>query len=427
MVQRIHLKGQPVPVVAFYSVQGGVGKSTIARKFAELVTRAKSPGGQHPNVLLVDLDVEASGLTYRIMGGAVAGGGTVHEAIAAGNPNVARAHNVTAKVAIASAGVSRGGELYLLPAAPPGETRLFEVIKNTDTSQLLDLLQQTVERLVDTFAISCVVIDCAPGGMPYSAAAATIADVPVFIGRNESASYDQIHVQTMRFKELFPQFQPTSQKVVINAVALKDIYEQRARQHDIEDWIPLTSDVIHETEGSNDRNRESLRMLLFENYIIDLIRRFLVGRDHLIPTAHNVLSPQYHAMLRQLERVEEAPKLKRLRLLAKACIPAGLIAIVCGIVATLMGDAEFLGDLQTTVERIRLGLLVLGAAVIGLGIFSMRERVRVEKEAQKLTTMGAEGVFALIKNEQTHRNLLEEMRLLSETIPRPPRVAGNEA
>jgi cellulose biosynthesis protein BcsQ len=56
-------RGHRVPVVAFYSIQGGVGKSTLARKFAELLTVAPGREGSKPNVLLVDLDVGAQGLT----------------------------------------------------------------------------------------------------------------------------------------------------------------------------------------------------------------------------------------------------------------------------------------------------------------------------------------------------------------------------
>src|ERR1041384_6315314 len=106
MANEFYLKGQQVPVVAFYSIQGGVGKSTLARKFAELVTRATSPAGQNPNVLLIDLDVEASGLSFRITGSTTRGG-TIHEAIAARNANVATARDVSAHVDIAAANMPR--------------------------------------------------------------------------------------------------------------------------------------------------------------------------------------------------------------------------------------------------------------------------------------------------------------------------------
>ena len=75
-------RGQEVPVVAFYSVQGGVGKTTLARKFAELVTLAPGREGRRPNVLLIDLDVEAMGLTFRMAKGIRQTVRTVHDVFA---------------------------------------------------------------------------------------------------------------------------------------------------------------------------------------------------------------------------------------------------------------------------------------------------------------------------------------------------------
>src|SRR5436853_7247629 len=95
-------EGREVPVVAFYSVQGGVGKSTLARKFAELVTIAPGREGRKPNVLLVDLDVEAQGLSFRLAQGLRPNFRTIHEVIAERNIAVAQAITVTGAVSLAT-------------------------------------------------------------------------------------------------------------------------------------------------------------------------------------------------------------------------------------------------------------------------------------------------------------------------------------
>src|SRR5579871_6985652 len=95
--------GQQVPVIAFYSVQGGVGKTTLARKFAELVTIAEG-FGHKPNVLLIDLDVEAMGLTFRLTQGLFVNPRTVHEMLAQRNVTTAQAVNVSGAISLASGG-----------------------------------------------------------------------------------------------------------------------------------------------------------------------------------------------------------------------------------------------------------------------------------------------------------------------------------
>src|SRR5689334_5534970 len=118
-------QGQRVPVVAFYSVSGGVGKTTLARKFAELVTLAPGQGGHRPNVLLVDLDVDSRGLTFRVAQNLRGTFRTVHELMAAEDVTNAQAIDVTNEVSLSSvspqpaAPPQQRGHLYLMPAASP--------------------------------------------------------------------------------------------------------------------------------------------------------------------------------------------------------------------------------------------------------------------------------------------------------------------
>lgn len=409
----IRNQGQHVPVVAFYSIQGGVGKSTLARKFAELVTVAPGRDGRRPNVLLVDLDVEAAGLTFRLTQGFRLGCRTAHEVIAERNAAAAQAADVTNAATLAGGNPSRRGRLYLLPAAPPEAKRLFDTIAEVDRQELFVLLHDVSQALVQQYDVSCVVIDCAPGANPYSAAAAELADFPLLIGRNEDATYKQISALPERFREMYPSFQPARQLVIINAVSLQERFEMRRNEYGIFDFIPLTSVVIHETEGLAPLVM-SLRMLLFEKYIVDIIRQLFVGLTHLIPEPPEVLGPEWMEALKKLDRCEQAPKVSRLwRLRHLRWI--GLAAIVVGLV--LLGLREMVTSLPPMTGRAGLVVAVAGAAVVLGGLWTEKERHRLLRAARQLVDGGPDEVFRKLQEGVTYRRELDELKALADTIP----------
>jgi hypothetical protein len=276
------------------------------------------------------------------------------------------------------------------------------------------ILTDTINRIVANFDISCVVIDCAPGAMPYSAAAATLATVPLLIGRNEDATYQQIQVLPRRFQEFFPEFQPAKQSVVINAVSVREYFEAQAKKYAIADWIPLTSDVIHETEGLP--NVESLRMLLFENYVIDLIKKFLIGHDHLIPSSHDVLPEKWVTMLTKLDRIHEAPRMRLLNIIRRLGIPGGIVGVVLGIVAFMIRDLEAIERFKSELTNAGIFFSLLGVVALGLGVYAMKERARIKSKANDLNMGGPDEIFKQLKKEQSHRQSLEELLKLTSSI-----------
>lgn len=404
-------QGQQVPIVAFYSVQGGVGKSTLARKFAELVTIAPGREGHKPNVLLVDLDVDSAGLTIRLTQGLRQNVKTVHEVMAQRNITAAQAITVTDAVSLASGNPPHRGKLYLMPAAPPEAKGLFDVLANVPKDDLFRLLQDMITALVRQYDISCVVIDCAPGANPYTAAAATLADIPFLIGRNEQATYDQIRVLPERFREWYDQFQPANQRVIINAVSVKELFEKRATQFPVLDYIPLTSDVILETEGLS--RTGSLRMLLFEKYIVDIIKQVFVGKNHLIPEAPEVVGQEWIEVLNKLERCDEAPKVRRLRPL-RHLRWVGVALVVTGI--ALVGVHQAFDDLPAMLTNIGIVCAITGILLAVGGWHAESERHRILMAAQKMVLGGPDGIFRKLKEGASHRRELDEMRKLADAI-----------
>jgi len=416
----IRNQGQSVPIVAFYSVQGGVGKSTLARKLAELVTVAPGKDGRNPNVLLVDLDVDAQGLTFRLAKSLRQNFRTVHEVVAERNVAMAQAITVTGEVSLASGNPQHRGQLYLMPAAPPEARALFDTIAGIDRQELLKLLLDMISALVTQYDISCVVVDCAPGTTPYSAAAAALADIPFLIGRNEPTTYEQIRILPERFREMYPQFQPAKQRVIINAVSVKDLFETRAQQYSVFDYIPLTSDVIHETEGLS--RTGSLRMLLFEKYIVDIVRQVFVGMSHLIPEAPEVLGQEWMETLGRLERCAEAPRVRRLLFLSRFKWIGG--ALLAGGVALLSAN-QVSSHLPAIVERAGFGSTIIGVLVAAFGWYGDSEHRRIVAAARELVLGGPDEVFRELKEGQAHRQTLEEMKRLAETVPTTPARSGH--
>ena len=414
MSGKIMIDSQLIPIVAFYSMQGGVGKSTLARKFAELVTAAPGREGYKPNVLLVDLDVEAEGLTYRLTQGNRQGNKTVHEVMASKNVTGAEAIQVTPRGGLSEDDNSQPrGKLFLMPAAPPDARGLFDTLANISKEELIKLLLDMLIDLARRYKISCIVIDCAPAANPYSAAAATLADVPLFVGRNESASYEKIRVLPERFREWYEDFQPASQRVIINAVAAKELYEIRAKQFDVFDYIPLTSDVILETEGVAS-DVASLRMKMFETYIIDIINKVFVGKNHLIPKAPDVVGAKYLGMLEKLQRCDAAPKVRQLNALRHSRW-AGVALVVIGI--GLIGAHQVFDKLPEVLTNAGIICAIAGIILVVGGWYFQSEYNRILITAQKLVMGGPDGVLQKIMAGVSHRRELEEMSRLAETIP----------
>jgi cellulose biosynthesis protein BcsQ len=423
-------QGQSVPVVAFYSVQGGVGKTTLARKFAELVTVAPGRDGHKPNVLLVDLDVEAQGLTFRLARGlGHQNFKTVHEVMAQRNVTAAQAINVTTAVSLASGVPQQRGHLYLMAAAPPEAKGLFDTIAGIPKDELFRLLQDTIRDLVRQYDISCVIVDCAPGANPYTAAAATLADFPLLIGRNEPTTYEQIRVLPERFREWYGQFQPAKQNVIINAVSVQDLYVTNAAKYAVFDFIPLTSDVIHETEGLS--RTGSLRMLLFEKYIVDIIKKLFVGMGHLIPESPEVLGQEWLEVLKKLGRCEEAPKIRWLRRLSPL-FWAGAALVLTGV--ALVGARQAFADLPVALSNLGIAGAIVGVALSAVGWYFESQRQGILRAARELVFGGPDEVFRKLKEGVSHRRQLDEMKKLADTIPawvkRPyesaPRGAGRK-
>jgi len=386
----------------------------LARKFAELITIAPGHHDQRPNVLLVDLDVEAGGLTSRLsqaMRQPFSSFRTAHDVFRERNASAVQAISVTAAVSLASGNPQHRGHLYLMPASQHDDKKLFGVMAEVERDELYGLLQNMIQNLVSQYGISCVVVDCAPSANPYTAAAATLADFPLFIGRNEVLSYEGIRWIPERFREMYPSFQPNAQRVIINMVAVSALYEARAKQHAVFDYIPLSSDVIHETEGLPGTGR--LQMLLFEKYIVDIIAKVFIGKNHLIPNPPEVLGKEWMIALDKLTQAERAPRARRLKLLGYLLWP-GIVLSLLGIGA--VAYSHWIQEIPEGFIRAALVVAAFGIMIIATGWYAEVSRRRLLDTARRLINDGPEGVFRRLKAAASDRQELEFMKRIADTI-----------
>jgi hypothetical protein len=318
---------------------------------------------------------------------------------------------VTTQVSLASGNLPNRGQLYLMPAAPPEAKKLFDTIAEIDRSELYGILLDMINALVIQYNIACVVIDCAPGANPYTAAAATLASFPFLVGRNETTTYEQIRLLPERFREWYDQFQPAKQRVIINAVSVKELYDERAKQYAVFDYIPLTSDVIHVTEGLP--HTETLQMLLFEKYIVDIIKQVFVGMNHLIPEAPEVVGQEWIETLYKLEHCEEAPKVRHLRNVSRLRW-VGAVIVLIGI--ALIGSHRVFENLPAKLADIGIPVTIAGVAIAAAGWYAESNRQRILTAARDLVFGGAEGIFRKLKAGATDRKALDEMKRVASTI-----------
>ena len=318
---RITNHGRRVPVVAFFGTKGGVGKTTIARRFAELVTLAESA----PNVLLVDGDVHHRGMTIEMTAQTPATCKTVHDYIASQNTSDVEAADMSGLVKGARPG---SGRLFFVPASSPESEQVFAKSAAIGAERMLDILQKVVASAVEQYDCRCVVIDCGPIIDPYTAGAAMLADRAFIIGQNEPISFAALKTYPRQMQDFYPTFSTAKMKIIINKVRGWERLEQRKLTEDIFAAIPFTMEIVDASEGIASAN--DMKMMLFEDQIAQILEKVFQG-DHpeLIAPRQSLLPREWESLIEKADQLERAPAIRRLGTL-RLLLPVGLLAMLVG-------------------------------------------------------------------------------------------------
>lgn len=418
----------PIPVLAFFGAKGGVGKTTISRTFAELITCGQGRNNVHPNVLAIDFDVDHRGLTTLVGNGVVYNFPTVHEIIALRNTQGADGVDISDTI---KRPAEERGHLYLMPSAPKEAANIFKQIASIDPEELLSLITSMIQQVVSKYEISCVIIDCGPIVNPYTAAAAKLSTAAFIIGQNEPITYQSLNIQPARIKDFYPDFNSDKVKIIINKVRNFQKVMEHAQRMEIYFAIPFTIDVVDDSEGLISDIRK-MRLMLFEKVIVDLIEKALRGRPDLVPKPEILLDKEWRGLLEKAPRMTRSKKMKTLALMRHlrwfgiALLLAGTLGLTMVGLGKLQSpdgleipgrETSVWADSAATTNSSILALLA-GLAAIGAGIMSNKSHKRFAGAIRKLRDEeGVSWLFEQISSGPTSRRVIDDLKAIAATTP----------
>lgn len=307
----IEMEGHRVPVIAFFGTRGGVGKSTASQYMAELVLSAPGYQGKHPNVLLIDMDVNARQLTlYFFEKHIVASCPTIHELVRLDDANSVNATNVTSLITNPD---KPHGELVFVPSAKREHKDVYSVGSKADPTSLCKLLSDIIQNIVTQNKISCVVIDCTAGVDNYTAAAATIADVAFCVSLVEPNAFDRIDEQSEKISYINTDFDSNKLKTILNKSQRKDRIDHLTKTREVFHHIPFVDELLR---GEGFDKPDEMRMAIFKDYIVQLCEKTFRHRwPELIPPPSVNVPPQIAVLSHVSHKLDQSPGMKRLRIL----------------------------------------------------------------------------------------------------------------
>jgi MinD-like ATPase involved in chromosome partitioning or flagellar assembly len=375
---------QAVPVVALVGTRGGVGKSTIAQYFAEMVLSSPGEDGNVPNVLLIDLDVHSRQITQHYTPRALMTCPTVHELVQQDLPPAFQPMNVTAQVRTIGKVLARRGELYMIPSASSEDDDVYKVAANKPADQMVQLLTHLIQGVVDNHQIACVVLDCTAHIDTYAAAATAMADAILCVSLVEPGCFERSKEQGRRIRAQVPSFDPQRVKLILNKYSNTKRLQQLGDVDQYYHAIPFSEEVI-DTQDWPGESIDEFRLAIFADYVGQLIEKVLKPRWPWLVPPPSVLVPPLFAYLARV--APKLPRATRMKWLAAAqyLMWIGIIVAIVGVgglyEAGRLSESptsasgqpaphlpnDFLGFTRTQLSNCGLGLLALGTFFVGCG------------------------------------------------------------
>jgi cellulose biosynthesis protein BcsQ len=362
-----------VPIIAFFGTKGGVGKTTLTNKFADLVALAESS----PRVLIIDFDVDARGTTILRTRGNLIVTRTIHDYVASRTAEVDDTIDVSKTVEIRSQKrkALATPQVFLIPSATPDAAEKFKTVASIGYPDLLQLLTNVIQSAIEKQKIECVLIDCGPTIDPYTAAAAHIADRAFIIGQNEPISFESLREYRARIKnDYFADFNASKMNIILNKVRALPVSQ------DYFALIPFTIDVVDLSEGLLDV--DSVRLTLLDHYVFDIVKRTLSDAwSHLVPDPKILLGDEWLLLLERTPRLAESPLIKLQRIAGWICKAAAPLFLVSVVIALVKPDSVIFPlsrEQQNTTLTVTIGdvsvILVVIVLLTGVFWYSLRDR-----------------------------------------------------
>lgn len=283
------------PVLTFIGTQGGVGKTMLVNRTADLLARSQPDS----TILLIDLDLQTANTTILRTRPKPIPCTTVYEYVTTGTAELESLIDVTHTVGrsdpIARKNTSRpvydgDSRVLLLPGVQP-RSPTFLGIKDIAPHDFREVVRGLIEQAVDRFSVSHVILDCeAKIDIPYTATAAVLADHLFVVGRDEPASWDQFDAYLDYVREHFPRYTSPATHHVLNKL--------RPGAQPSVDVTMAIPDVAEYGDPFADRlDVATVRDALLDQYVLAMLAKASVidgRRDRL---GHGVLPPGWRFLL----------------------------------------------------------------------------------------------------------------------------------
>lgn len=250
-----------IPILCFTGTKGGVGKTTIARRFCELIHGSMS----NLSVLYIDLDVFNLGakILYKLKNSK-----TFHDYIKNKETDIVELHCVTDDK-------QKNNYLYVLPSAHYNTyaEEANSIANSIGYEKLLALVSDLITNAIDRYGINIVVFDCCAITNSYTAAAAMLSSTVFLIGEDGEhleISATGFFKNPMDIRSYYKNFDSNKIVFVLNKVnnvnSFSKMFEKKP------DFIIMNKESIPMTGDDNSIHIEAFRKLVVDNGIYLLIK-----------------------------------------------------------------------------------------------------------------------------------------------------------
>jgi MinD-like ATPase involved in chromosome partitioning or flagellar assembly len=397
----------PIPIIAFFGTQGGVGKTTILNHFVDLLALAR-PGTK---ILIVDFDVETMATT-KLRTPRAFDCKTMHDYVSTRSAMLESALEVTTSIQARDRATELGeSRVYLLPAATDDAEKRFEVAAKIPPDELLEIVSSLIGDATKKYDISCVVVDCeAKVEWPYTAAAAHLATEAFVIGRDETPTWDALKTYTEKIKEFYPDFKSAKAHVILNQLGLLEwhAYEERAEQSGAQIFAAIPDMRQMGDPASESIDIRTVRNILLDNFVFDVVRKTLAqgpryGDDYSDLDQRAPLSAEWGRVIAEAPQMADSLPVRLYRNSRWPVAIAGAAGVLLGALALAFGgDFLEVEDLPWYLAGSLIAVAIAGTAI--------RWLVREHVESVAQLVKGKENFVLSSLKTRAGRRALESLR-----------------
>lgn len=385
-----------VPLVAFFGARGGAGRHTLSANFSEDITYSESS----PSVLVVDMDLYTRALTSGFTEGDYTHCPTLEDYLGVGREGARFALNVTLYKRNPV-----GGKLMLIPAPKKADARIFPEA----SGDILSTVQEFFTRAAESCSAACIVVDCGVDVNPITAAVAELADRVFLVGLNEETTLAARQEIPGRIRGFQPLFRSRKICLVVNKVRgrVKGVSCKHVS-------IPFIIDVVNQSEGVDKSKLDRLRLVLFDNCVLHLLRvAFGEDRPGLVPELEGILGTGWKRLLDPRGGIRNIPRF-RWTVALGWLFPVGGFLIGLSVLLRASGVQQGF--------QVAIAFSSLGMVSMAVGAPFWKKARELSNAMNWMVAEKAEGLLKLLHSGPANRKILKQLLHLAEDDGKSPPI-----